>query len=159
MSANPDDAAAVQTLVEELLRSTGQLVRRLRAETNASELTLSQSAALARLHQNGLMTTADLARTEGVKPQSMGATLAMLERDMLVEREPHPTDGRQALYRLTDRGRQVREQRRLLKRAWLLSAMASLDDADRQALAAAVRVMGHLANAPAATFPPPDASE
>lgn len=154
MSIDPAESPSVQTLVEELLRSTGQLVRRLRTETNPGELTWSQIAALARLDQLGPMTTADLARIEGVKPQSMGATLAGLERDLLVVREPHPTDGRQALYDLTKRGREVREQRKLLKRAWLSAAMAGLDDDEKRALAAAVKVMGRLANAPHAPSTP-----
>jgi DNA-binding MarR family transcriptional regulator len=33
-----------------------------------------------------------------VKPQSMGGTLAAMEEEGLVERQPHPTDGRQILY-------------------------------------------------------------
>jgi DNA-binding MarR family transcriptional regulator len=148
MSSEAAESVAVQSLVEELLRSTGQLIRRLRTETTPGELTWSQIAALARLDQLGPMTTADLARVEGVKPQSMGATLAGLERDALVAREPHPTDGRQALYDLTQRGREVREQRKLLKRAWLSAAMAELDDDEKRALTAAVKVMGRLANAP-----------
>ena len=48
------------------------------------------------------MTTAELARAEMVKPQSMGTLLAELEQDGLVQRQPHPTDGRQILFSLTE---------------------------------------------------------
>ena len=62
---------------------TGDLVRRLRAEGNPDGLSWSQTAALGRLARGGPATTADLARAEGIKPQSMGSTMAALERDAL----------------------------------------------------------------------------
>lgn len=133
-----------EAVVEELLQVTGQLLRRLRAESNPSELTWSQAVVLARLGKNGPTTTADLARAEAVKPQSMGVTLAALERDGLVERRPHPTDGRQFLFALTDKGTEIRRRHRLLKREWLSGAMARLDPEDRRALAAALRVIRRL---------------
>ena len=104
MNDTPDLPISLDTALEELLRATGQLLRRLRAEANPSELNWSQTWALARLDRHGPMNTADLARGEGVKPQSMGSTLADLEQDGLIKRRPHPTDGRQVLFELTDKG-------------------------------------------------------
>ncbi|WP_200581564.1 MarR family transcriptional regulator [Kosakonia sp. S42] len=43
------------------------------------------------------MTTTELSRAEAVKPQSMGGTLAFMEREGLVYRSSHSTDGRQIL--------------------------------------------------------------
>ena len=63
------------------------------------------------------MTTADLARAEFVKPQSMGTTLADLEQAGLVQRRPHPTDGRQVLFALTAEGMEARRQRNIAKTA------------------------------------------
>ena len=80
----------IEALVRDLLQSTGLLRRRLRAEANRDELSWSQSAAMGRIAREGPATTADLARAEGVKPQSMGATLAALEREGLVARAAHP---------------------------------------------------------------------
>ncbi|MGE4555967.1 MAG: MarR family transcriptional regulator [Desulfovibrionaceae bacterium] len=51
--------------------------------------------ALARLNDNGSAGVADLARRESVRPQSMGATLAALEREGLV-RLLTPTSFQQA---------------------------------------------------------------
>jgi DNA-binding MarR family transcriptional regulator len=82
-----------ETAVTDLSLAIGQLVRRLRTEANPGELSWSQIATLARLEKAGAMTTADLARSERVKPQSMGTTLADLEQEGLVQRRPHPTDG------------------------------------------------------------------
>ncbi len=137
---------SLETAVSELLLATGQLLRRLRAESNPSELTWSQSVIIARLEQAGWMTTADLARAEAVKPQSMGASLAALEEDGLVQRRPHPTDGRQLLYGLTDAGIDTRRRNTVLKREWLSAAIAKLDPADRQTLIAAAGVMKRLAD-------------
>ena len=123
---------SLETTVAELSLAIGQLLRRLRAESNPDELTWSQTVALARLEKAGPMTTADLARAESVKPQSMGATLAELEREGLVERRPHPTDGRQVLFALTAEGVEARRKRSAAKQKWLLAAMAKLDPANNR---------------------------
>ncbi len=134
----------LETLVAELSLAVGQLLRRLRAETNPDELTWSQTVALARL-EGGPTTTADLARAESVKPQSMGATLAELEREGLVERRPHPSDGRQVLFALTRAGVEARRKRSAAKQQWLLAAVAKLDRREQQTLMSAVALLKRLA--------------
>jgi DNA-binding MarR family transcriptional regulator len=131
--------------VAELSLAIGQLVRRLRLEANPGELTWSQIATLARLDKAGAMTTADLARSEFVKPQSMGTTLADLEQAGLVQRRPHPSDGRQVLFALTAEGTEARRQRNIAKREWLSAAMAKLDPAEQQTLLAAAALIKRLA--------------
>jgi len=144
MSAPSGSTISLETAVAELSLAIGQVLRRLRAESNPDELTWSQTAALARLDRAGAMTTADLARAESVKPQSMGATLAELEREGLVERRPHPTDGRQVLFALTHEGVEARRKRSALKQKWLVAAMAKLDPAERQTLMSAVALIRRL---------------
>ena len=95
-------------------------------------------SAAARLEQVGPMTIADLARAESMRPQSMGTLLASLEHEGLVQRQPHPTDGRQVLFDLTERGRNERRKRHLAKRAWLVATVAKLDPTELQTLAAAI---------------------
>jgi DNA-binding MarR family transcriptional regulator len=131
--------------VAELSLAIGQLIRRLRMEMNPDELSWSQTATLARLDKVGAMTTADLARAEFVKPQSMGTTLADLEQAGLVQRRPHPTDGRQVLFELTAEGMEARRQRNIAKREWLLAAMAKLDPAEQRTLLAAAALLKRLA--------------
>jgi DNA-binding MarR family transcriptional regulator len=135
---------SLETAVTELSLAIGQLVRRLRMEVNPGELSWSQIATLARLDKVGWATTADLARAESVKPQSMGATLADLEAEGLVQRRPHPTDGRQVLFALTAEGVEARRKRRIAKREWLLAAMAKLDPAEQQTLIAAIALIKRL---------------
>ena len=144
---NPSESpSSRETAVADLLRSTGQLLRRLRAESNPGELTWSQVATLARLGQVGSMTTADLARAESVKPQSMGAALAALESEGLVQRQAHPTDGRQVLFALTDKGIATQRHNRQLKRDWLSAAMATLNPSEQQALIEAAALIKRLAD-------------
>jgi DNA-binding MarR family transcriptional regulator len=144
MRASPGASVSVETTVTELSLAIGQLLRRLRAESNPDELTWSQTVALSRLERAGSMTTADLARAESVKPQSMGATLAELEREGLVERQPHPTDGRQVLFSLTDAGVDARRKRSAAKQKWLLAAMARLDKDEQQTLMSAAALIKRL---------------
>jgi len=136
----------LEIAVTELLSATGQLSRRLRAVSNTRELTWSQVAIMARLEEAGPLTTADLARAESVKPQSMGGTLAAMEEEGLVERQPHPTDGRQILYALTDEGREARTKVSLAKREWLLAAIAQLSRAEQKTLLAAVDIIRRFGN-------------
>nr|WP_216364788.1 MarR family transcriptional regulator [Rhodanobacter glycinis] len=138
---------SLETVVTELSLAIGQLLRRLRAESNPDGLTWSQTVALSRLEKMGPMTTADLARAESVKPQSMGATLAELERDNLVERHPHPTDGRQVLFALTVKGIEARRKRHAAKQKWLLAAMAMLEPSERQTLVSAATLIKRLGEA------------
>jgi len=130
--------------VAELLAAMSLLVRRLRAESRSGELSWSQVAIMARL-EGGAMTTADLARAEGMKPQSMGASLAAMEEEGLIRRKAHPTDGRQILFELTPAGIEGRYRRRLAKREWLLSAIAKLDRDEQKTLFAATDVIKHIA--------------
>jgi DNA-binding MarR family transcriptional regulator len=136
----------LEVAVTELLSVTGQLTRRLRAVSNTRELTWSQVAIMARLEEAGPLTTADLARAESVKPQSMGGTLAAMEAEGLVERQPHPTDGRQILYALTDEGREAKRKVSLAKREWLLAAIAQLSRAEQKTLLAAADIIRRFGN-------------
>jgi len=56
---------------------------------------------MSRLARDRPAAPADLARAEGMKPQSMGTTVAALEDMGMVERKPRPTDGRQVNIELT----------------------------------------------------------
>jgi DNA-binding MarR family transcriptional regulator len=144
MSNTPDAPMPLETAVTELSLAIGVLLRRLRAESNPGGLTWSQVATLSRLEKVGWVTTADLARAESVKPQSMGATLAGLEQEGLVQRQPHPTDGRQVLFALTERGIATRQRNTLLKREWLLAAFAKLEPAEQQTLISAIALIRRL---------------
>jgi DNA-binding transcriptional ArsR family regulator len=81
--------------VADLAQAIGLLVRRVRAAPASHELSLTEGAVMKRLATDGPATTAELARAESMKPQSMGTTIAALEEMGMVARKPHPADGRQ----------------------------------------------------------------
>lgn len=144
MNTDPGEPPSADTVVLALTQSIGHLIRRLRAEANPGGLNLSQTATLARLDEFGGMTTADLARAESMKPQSMSTLLASLEQEGLVERQPHPSDGRQILFSLTAKGVETRRFRNSAKQAWLLAAVAKLDPAERRTLLSAAALIRQL---------------
>ncbi len=131
---------SIDQLVNDLARVTGILVRRVRAE-HPHEISIPHAQAMSRLAEEGAMTTADLARAESVKPQSMGQTLAALEQEGLVARQRHPTDGRQVLFNLTRKGAELRQANKLAKRQWLSTRIAELSPDERRTLAAAVEII------------------
>jgi len=124
----------LESAVIDLGRAVGQLVRRVRAAAASHDLSLTESAVMARLAKDGPATTADLARAEHMKPQSMGTTIAALEEMGMVERKPHPTDGRQVNIALTANGAAVRKSAKDAKRTWLAQAISQLDEHERDTL-------------------------
>lgn len=147
MPKSPSAFPGVDAAAADLLTACGQLVRRLRAESNNQELSWSQMAVLARLETSGPASIADMARAESVKPQSMGVTLSVLEEEGLLERRAHPTDGRQSLFALTAAGVEARRRVRAAKQTWLASAVATLTADEQRDLLTAAAVIQRLADA------------
>ena len=137
-------AAASEAHAAELMQGVGVLLRRVRGESGHEGPSWSQAAAMGRLQRNGPMTTAELARAEMVKPQSMGSLLAELEQDGLVQRQPHPTDGRQILFSLTAAGTEARRQRHAAKLAWLTAEIDRLDAEEQRTLLAGIALVRRL---------------
>ena len=129
----------------DFIHAIGLLVRRVRAAAASHELSLTEAAVLTRLGKDGPATTADLARAECMKPQSMGTTIAALEELGLVERKPHPTDGRQVNIELTEEGASVRKSARDAKRTWLAHAIGELEEQERETLFKAGEIIQRLA--------------
>ena len=85
-------------LAAELHALSGKLKRQLREQASAGDLTPSQTSVLRHLDRDGPTTVTALARMEGVRSQSMGATVAGLEAarpDQGMRRIPR-MDGKQS---------------------------------------------------------------
>lgn len=134
----------VEMDVIEFMHIIGLLVRRVRAAAASQGLSMTESAVMARLDKDGPSTIADLARAEGIKPQSMGATIGVLEEMGIIECKPHPTDGRQVNIQLTDKGAAMRKSIREAKRTWLAQAIAQLDKKEQATLFAAGEIVKRL---------------
>jgi len=126
----------------------GQLRRKLREQADSEDLTWSQKSVLTRLEREGAATVTTLARAEGVRPQSMGATVATLEAAGLVIGAPDPTDGRQTLLSLTDACRDWILASRAAREDWLVSAIQAQFSAEEQEeLATAIALLRRLIDA------------
>jgi DNA-binding MarR family transcriptional regulator len=131
--------------VTEFALAAGLLTRRLRRAAASHEVSWAEAAVMSRLGVDGPATTADLARAEGVKPQSMGATIAALEEKGMVERKPHPTDGRQVNIALTPKGAAVRKSAKDAKLTWLSQSIAQLNRQEQERLFSAGEIIKRLA--------------
>jgi DNA-binding MarR family transcriptional regulator len=141
------DKKSSEAAVEDFAMALGLLVRRIRADAppELREFSWTQKAVLSRLEKDGPATTADLARAEGVKPQSMGTALGLLEKMGLVERKAHPTDGRQINIKLTARGIALRKNTKEATHAWLSQAIAKLDRQEQATLFKASKLIKRMA--------------
>jgi len=139
MGKKPSDTA-----VSELVQSIGLMVRRVRFASASQDYSWSETSALSRLLKVGPMTTAELARAQGMRPQSMRTIVAALETGGLLARKPHPTDGRQVILELTAKGTEVQKKSSEAKRTWLAKAVGRLDRDEQETLFAAGAIMKRL---------------
>jgi DNA-binding MarR family transcriptional regulator len=140
-SAAPRAAA----LATELRVLVGQIRRRLRGQSNLGDLTESQIAVLRRLDSDGPATVSTLARAEGMRSQSMGANIAVLQTAGLVSGTPDPNDGRQTLLSLTAVCREKVKAARTAREDWLYRTLqAKLSAAEQDELARAVELLKRL---------------
>src|ERR1700733_763239 len=96
-----DDVAAA------LQMSIGLFIRQLRQMQAEGDLSLPEASALKRLDRSGPASVTELAKVEQISVQSMGTTLGTLEARGLIERHPHPSDGRRSVLSITESGRRV----------------------------------------------------
>lgn len=131
--------------VPDLRIAVMRLARRLRAERTGDALTPSQMAVLGTLAREGTRTPGELAAVERVQPPSMTRILSSLQSAGLIARTPHPSDGRQVLYSLTDAGQALVLRDRRRRDHWLAQRMARLTPEQRRTLEAAVPILNDLA--------------
>jgi DNA-binding MarR family transcriptional regulator len=117
-------APEIDRIAEALLSSVRLLVRRVRQVQVDGGLPLPERSALSRLDAAGPTTSAALARREQISPQSMGATLRMLESRGLIERSSDPNDGRRVILSVTDDGLQALRSRRSARAGQLSKALS-----------------------------------
>ena len=109
--------------------------------------TAGWAAALATLERHGAMTPGELAEHEKVQPPSMTRVIAALADWDLVARAPDPTDRRQVILSVTSSGRELVQQVRRRREAWLARRLAELTPQERAALLAAAPILEKLSQA------------
>jgi DNA-binding MarR family transcriptional regulator len=132
-------------LASSLRISVMRLARRLRLEKSTEDLSMNQLAALGTLNRCGELTVGELAGIEKVKPPSMTRTVNSLAEAGLVTRSPHPTDGRQVMVDLTPAARQVLDEDRRRRDAWLAKRLAALSPEQRVLLREVVPLLEDVA--------------
>lgn len=141
------DIARASALAAELRALFGKLKRRLREQADSRDLTPSQVSVLLRLEREGPATVSALARAEGMRPQSMGATVGTLEAAGLVTGEPDPNDGRQTILSLTETCRKWIGEGRAARHDWLTRNIGTkLSREEQDALAKGVELLKRLAD-------------
>ncbi|WP_419729936.1 MarR family winged helix-turn-helix transcriptional regulator [Lichenicola sp.] len=142
-----DDPGARQALVlaSDLRVLLGRLRRGLRDQSAPHDLTWAQKSVLVRLERDGPATVTTLARAEGMRPQSLGATVATLLASGLIEGSPDPADGRRTILSLTPACRDWISAGRAAREDWLFRAIRSrLDDTEQHQLVAALALLRRL---------------
>ena len=100
---------------------------------------------LSRLERDGPSTVTTLAHAEGMRPQSMGASIAALEELGHVKASPDPKDGRQTLWSVTPKSRALVQAARAAKQDWLSGAIQkNFSAAEQDELARAMKLLDRL---------------
>src|SRR5216110_1485347 len=114
-----------------------RLNRRLRQARPMGDLTMTQLSALTSLELAGALTPRELADVERVQPPTLTRIVAKLEERGLVQRSPHPTDGRQVILGASQTGRAVVAENRRARDEWLATRLGGLTQDERDTLARA----------------------
>jgi DNA-binding MarR family transcriptional regulator len=145
VEAVADPGMAEPPLANRLRLAVVRLNRRLRAQRTDQTVTLTQLSALSSIHKGGPMTPGELAAKERVQPPSMTRVIAALEERGLVDRRPHPSDRRQAIVSITDKGVTYLEAEAAARERWLDQRLAELTDDERELLARCVELIDRMA--------------
>jgi DNA-binding MarR family transcriptional regulator len=100
--------------------------RRLRQEAG-TDLSPSQTAALATIERRGPLTPSEVATCERIQRPTATRVIARLEEAGLVQRAADPTDGRSSLVSITADGRALLEAGRTRKDLFLARRLDELD--------------------------------
>lgn len=138
-------AVSASTLAAELRTVFRKLKLRLREHGGHSDLTPSQISVVLRLEKDGSTTVSSLARTEGMRPQSMSAVVTPLQKSGLVKGKPDPSDGRQTLMALTPKCLKLLKEGRAARQDWLTTRITQkLSIQDQEKLQAALALFTRL---------------
>jgi DNA-binding MarR family transcriptional regulator len=117
-----------------------RLARRLRQRTEAT-LSPTQAAVLATIERHAPLTLGELAEAERVQPPTITAAVDRLENQGLVQRRREAVDRRVVKVQITTAGRDLLDEARTRKSAYLEQRLASLSARDRATLERAASIL------------------
>jgi DNA-binding MarR family transcriptional regulator len=133
-------------LAHDLRLAVMRFSRRLRNQRVNTAVTLTHLAALSTLQRHGAMSPGELAAHERVQPPSMTRVVVALEKLGLVNRTPHPTDGRQVIIGLTPAADELLSAEVRAREAWLSGQLQELPSEERAILREAAVIIDKLAS-------------
>lgn len=134
----------LRELASDLSLALVRMTRHLRGRRTDSRVSLTQLSALATLSLEGPITPGALAAKERVQPPSMTRVITSLADLGLVERSPHPTDGRQVIVSIAQSGLALLADERSAREAWMTERLATLSAEQLQVLRAAVGIFAEM---------------
>jgi DNA-binding MarR family transcriptional regulator len=141
--ASPTSAIDRAQVAARLRLAVTRLNRHLGRQGNLG-LTPTAQSALAAVVGHGPLSLGELADHEGVKPPTITATVAGLEAQGLIRREPDPTDRRVVRIAATQRGRLWLLRSRTRKTEYLARRLEALGELDLARLEAGLEVLEQL---------------
>jgi DNA-binding MarR family transcriptional regulator len=140
------ESTDLPALARDIRSLVGKLRRKLREQAATDDFTPSQTSVLSLLMTGDPHTVTTLAQAEGVRTQSIGATVAVLQEAGLVEGRPDPADGRRTILALTVGARERLMANRTAKEDWLVrAATAEFSTSELHDLEVGVRLLQRLA--------------
>jgi DNA-binding MarR family transcriptional regulator len=119
------DSTDLPALARDIRAVVGRMRRQLRAQAATDDFTPSQTSVLSLLLSGEKHTVTTLAQAEGVRTQSIGATIAVLQDAGVIEGHPDPDDGRRTVLSLTAEARERFLANRTAKEDWLVRAASA----------------------------------
>jgi len=145
MHAQIPPSDLTQTPAADIRAIYAQLKRCLRDQSNAGDVSPSQTEVLLQLERDGPASVSELSRAAGVRSQSMGATIAELQAAGYVSGAPDPADGRRTILSLTEACRDWLAAGRAARSDWLARRIAEKLTPDEQGeLETALRLLRRL---------------
>ena len=142
---SPTQTGLARTLAAEIRAAYRKLKLRYREHGGGNNLTPSQVSVLLRLEMDSSATVSNLARAEGMRPQSMSAIVAPLQESGLVSGTPDPKDGRQTLMSLTPKCKKWLQEGRDARQDWLATTISQkLSVHEQEKLLVAVELLARL---------------
>ena len=142
---SPTQTGLARTLAAEIRAAYRKLKLRYREHGGGNNLTPSQVSVLLRLEMDSSATVSNLARAEGMRPQSMSAIVAPLQEPGLVSGTPDPKDGRQTLMSLTPKCKKWLQEGRDVRQDWLATTISQkLSVHEQEKLLVAVELLARL---------------
>ena len=131
---------SVPDLAGRLRLTIVRTARRLRQETG-TDLSPSLTAALSTVERHGPLTPGEVATRERIQRPTATRVLARLEEQGLIDRMPDVRDRRSSLLTASKAGRDLLDELRTRKTAFLAARIEDLDDEDRATLERAADIL------------------